>query len=88
VVHTHPSQPPLPTTHQSSYELLLLHPNEDEDEDDWTVDNETSAYLLVYSSSEGLEGGTGDSCELNGTLQRAVDAANCEYCIDYLLGDL
>ena len=95
----------------SSQDPFLLPANEGEDEGDWTVDNETSAYLLLYSSefaaaSDGggdtyasevrekgiFQGGGGGEAhygaELTGALQSTVDDANCEYCIDYLLGEL
>ena len=87
----------------SSQDPLLLPANEGEDERDWTVDNETSAYLLIYASECDGSGsgiyanGRGEvesgvqveaEAELSEALQDAVDVANCEYCIDYLLGEL
>jgi len=83
----------------SPEDLLRLHLNEGEDEGDWTVDNETSAYLLVYGSDEtacagsgseqgGRGSGLGAESALSEALQSVVCAANCEYCIDYLLGEL
>ena len=68
-----------------SYALNTEEGEEEEDEDDWTVDDETSAYLLVYVRTEDLKL---EHTEISEELQTVVNNANIEYCIDFLLGDL